>query len=69
MSLVRVARKLARETGALRFGPPVAHVYNPLEYAFRPHEQYLRRFGQPGCEALLLGSTRIVRERMSGRCR
>jgi len=55
MSLVRVARRLARETGALRFGPPVAHVYNPLEYASRPHEQYLRRFGKPGCEALMLG--------------
>jgi len=39
----------------LRFGPPVAYVYNPLEYARAPHEEYLRRYARPGVEALLLG--------------
>ncbi len=37
MTLERIAADLARETSGLRFGPPVAHVYHPLEYAWEPH--------------------------------
>lgn len=44
-SLIDAARALASDVAALRFGPPVSHVYNPLDYAWAPHEQYLRRFG------------------------
>jgi single-strand selective monofunctional uracil DNA glycosylase len=50
-----VAAELARRAGRLSFGPPVAHVYNPLEYAWHVHEQYLERFARPGCEVLLVG--------------
>lgn len=39
----------------LGFGPPVTHVYNPLDYAREPYELYLERFGQPGKEVVLLG--------------
>jgi len=28
----------------MRFAAPVAHVYNPLIYAWRAHEIYLRRY-------------------------
>jgi len=42
--LVASARSLARAVDRLRFGPPVAHVYNPLDYAWAMHEAYLRRF-------------------------
>ena len=42
---VSISRKLSREVDRLSFGPPVAHVYNPLEYARRSHELYLERFG------------------------
>jgi single-strand selective monofunctional uracil DNA glycosylase len=38
------ARDLAREVAPLRFGPPVACVYNPLDYARRPHARYVARF-------------------------
>lgn len=55
MRLVEIARKLARDLRPLRFGPPVAHVYNPLEYAFRPHAEYLRRYAHRGVEVVLLG--------------
>jgi len=40
---------------ALRFSEPVTHVYNPLEYAEKPHRRYLRRFAGAPREALLLG--------------
>ncbi len=43
--LIDAARELARAVSTLRFGPPVAHVYNPLDYAWRPHEAWLRRYG------------------------
>lgn len=55
MSLVRITRSLARAVDGLHFGPPVTHVYNPLLYARAPHEEFLRRYGRPGIQALLVG--------------
>jgi single-strand selective monofunctional uracil DNA glycosylase len=55
MSLVRISRRLAAEVGQLEFGSPVAYVYNPLEYARTPHEEYLKRFGGGPKEVLLVG--------------
>jgi single-strand selective monofunctional uracil DNA glycosylase len=51
---VRISRELCRQVEGLRFGPPVAHVYNPLDYAREPHERYLA-LAQAGIEALLVG--------------
>ena len=39
----------------LRFAEPVTHVYDPLDYARAPHEQYLERFGSGPKEVVLLG--------------
>jgi len=55
MKLVDIARELSEALRPLRFGPPVTHVYNPLEYAFDPHAQYLRRYARRGVEIVLLG--------------
>lgn len=52
--LIPIARRLARETSVLRFAPPVAFVYAPLDYARRPHEAFLA-LARPRPEALLLG--------------
>lgn len=54
-TLVRVSRGLSRAVDELRFAEPVTHVYNPLSYARRPHEQYLRRFGAAKKEAVFVG--------------
>ncbi len=54
-ALVEAARILAGEVDALRFGEPVAHVYNPLDYASRPHETYLRRYGDSTKRFVMLG--------------
>ena len=43
--LVASARLLRSEVDRLTFGPPVAHVYDPLAYAWEPHAEYLSRFG------------------------
>lgn len=55
MHPVAVSRWLADEVGGLRFGRPTTCVYNPLVYARRPHEAYLRAHARRGVEALLLG--------------
>jgi len=55
MDLTRIARELSRSVSTLRFGPPVTHVYNPLEYAWDAHAEYLRRYGTAPREALLIG--------------
>lgn len=55
MDLIRASAALSREVGALRFGAPVTHVYNPLEYAAKPWREYLRRFGNGSREVVLLG--------------
>ncbi len=39
----------------LRFSPPVAHVYNPLRYAWEPHAAYLRKFGAARKRVVFLG--------------
>lgn len=43
--LIRAAARLCEAAGKLRFGPPVTHVYNPLDYAWEPHRAYLEKFG------------------------
>jgi len=48
-------KQLIRETDAMRFTPPVTHVYNPLRYAWQAHRQYLDRFGRKKGRVLLLG--------------
>ncbi len=55
MTLERIAAELAKEMERLRFSPPVAHVYNPLEYAWEPHRRYLQRYGTPPREIVLVG--------------
>jgi len=55
MTLIDFSRSLSERVAALRFADPVACVYNPLEYARAPHEQYLSRYGEGPKEVLLLG--------------
>lgn len=53
--LKAVWRDLAKATSKLAFGPPVAFVYRPLEYAWAMAEAYAERFGAAPKEVLLLG--------------
>ena len=52
---VAVARALGRAAGRLRYADPVAHVYNPLAYAFEAHAAYLERYCRRCAEVLLVG--------------
>ena len=53
--LLSIADRLSVELGALRFRPPVAYVYNPLEYAREAYAAYVARFGSGPKEALFVG--------------
>jgi single-strand selective monofunctional uracil DNA glycosylase len=55
MTLDKIALQLRHELRKQKFGPPVAYIYNPLEFAWTPHAEYLRRFGRGRREILLLG--------------
>ncbi|MBI5716912.1 MAG: single-stranded DNA-binding protein [Burkholderiales bacterium] len=53
--LLGAARELSQSLDALRFGPPIAHVYDPLQYAWAPYEDYVRRYGATRKRVVLLG--------------
>ncbi len=54
-TVVATYRTLADVLEGLRWAPSVAYVYNPLRYAWQPHELYLRRFAGAPREVVLLG--------------
>src|SRR5512142_2172214 len=53
--IVQISRKLSRAVSKLRFGGEITHVYNPLEYAWEPHERYLDRYGRSRKRLLFVG--------------
>ncbi len=53
--LQKIYDSLSRKLSRLEFGPPVAYVYNPLEYARAAHAQYLMRYGERKGRVLFLG--------------
>ena len=48
-------RRLTAALARLHFAAPVTHVYNPLEYARRPHAAYVRRYAQAPLSVLYFG--------------
>ncbi len=55
MEIFGVFDELSRELTGVNFVPPAALVYNPLEYARRPHNMYWEKFGVGPKKAVLLG--------------
>ncbi|MFL6529496.1 MAG: uracil-DNA glycosylase family protein [Chthoniobacterales bacterium] len=53
--MLKAARELRDAVAKLRFGVPVTHVYNPLEYAWAAHEAYVRRYAKSRKRAVFLG--------------
>ncbi len=56
LRIIAIARQLSEKVDRLSFAFPVTHVYNPLDYAWSGHCQYLERYGcSSHLEAILLG--------------
>ena len=53
--LVASAAALRDAVDRLSFSPPVTHVYDPLAYAWQPHQLYLERFGDAAGRVVLVG--------------
>jgi single-strand selective monofunctional uracil DNA glycosylase len=51
----RAARRLCERLEGQRFAAPVSHVYNPLDYAQRAHDAYLRHYGNDRKRVIFLG--------------
>ncbi len=54
-ALIAAARELSARVDALTFAPPVSHIYNPLTYAWEPHERYLRRYATGPRKVVFIG--------------
>lgn len=52
---VDAAKQLSVAVDALKFSPPISHVYNPLNYAWAAYEQYLQLWAQHPKRVLFLG--------------
>lgn len=53
--LIAAAQKLSCAVSGLSFSAPVTHIYNPLDYAWACHEQYLRRYGEGNKRIVFVG--------------
>ena len=52
---IQATKELADDLNRLKFKPPVQFVYNPLDYAWKAHEQYLRKYLSRKQRVLFLG--------------
>lgn len=53
--IVAAASQLRDKVGRLDFSSEISWVYNPLQYAWKVHQQYIERHFKPSCEILLVG--------------
>ena len=53
--LIAATRRLRRDVAPMTFASPITHVYNPIEYAMRPHHAYLRRYATGPRRVIFLG--------------
>jgi single-strand selective monofunctional uracil DNA glycosylase len=54
-SLIDAAQRLRAAVNELSFSAPVKHIYNPLDYAWPAHEEYLRRYARDRKRVLFMG--------------
>jgi single-strand selective monofunctional uracil DNA glycosylase len=55
MTTERSALRLRKALDGLTFGEPVSYVYNPLDYAWAAHREYLRRYASGRKRVVFLG--------------
>ncbi len=54
-NITAAAHKLSAACNTLNFGEPVTHIYNPLEYAWAAHKQYISRAATGKKKVVFLG--------------
>lgn len=53
--MIATAQKLQRAVDQLEFRPTIPWIYNPLDYAWPAHQQYLELYARDSCQVLFLG--------------
>ena len=53
--LQEAAKALSKDVDCLRFSSPVEYVYNPLQYAWEAHREYLEKFADSPKRVVFLG--------------
>ena len=53
--LLKIETVLADELLKLDFDVKVSHIYNPVDYAYKPHFEYYRKFCQSSAEVIMIG--------------
>ena len=54
-NLIQSSEELSTQVSKLSFGEPTAYIYNPLEYAWAIHQQYLKLAGAGRKKVVMLG--------------
>lgn len=54
-NLIQIAKQLSKEASSINISDPVMCVYNPLDYAWKPHRSYLEKYGGGTGRVLLIG--------------
>ncbi|MCC6512119.1 MAG: single-stranded DNA-binding protein [Pirellulaceae bacterium] len=54
-AVLEAAQELRDGVDELDFGDGVPWIYNPLQYAWSAHEQYIRRYAMESCQVLFVG--------------
>ena len=55
VQILSVESRLSNELNRLLFSPPVAYVYNPLNYAWETHSMFVTKFGNTKKRILFVG--------------
>ena len=53
--LIEAAESLAKTVACQTFAHPVSYVYNPLQYAWKPHRRYLETYGNSRKKIVFMG--------------
>lgn len=54
-SVCRLANRFSKKVSKIDFEGVVPWVYNPLDYAKKPHQTYLSRYARASCKVMFLG--------------
>lgn len=55
VQVLSIESRLSNELNRLLFSPPVAYVYNPLNYAWETHSMFVTKFGNTKKQILFVG--------------
>lgn len=55
VQILNIESRLSDELNRLLFSPPVAYVYNPLNYAWETHSLFVSKFGNTKKQILFVG--------------